>query len=248
MSSSERASTAADGSLDSFSGSGKERNRLSNSHSAIVFPSFLCDYMCLCKCTGIHRYKCKSKRIIRVSVVPRKYLQIRLVSKEDKRTFVLHSSAKWPLYMNDASPFIICIIFPIIQLCMGKNLTLQDTLIRCSSLKPDSWLSNAYAGLTLSSSVVLLSLHLSPINRASNKQHASHVCHNENTRRTYWWQWLTVEPLPFTCQATQSILFYWKMISIRDNSWIAYPCRDFCCFLRPMFSKCCAFIDLLLMI
>lgn len=183
MSSSEIASTAADGSLDSFSGSGKERNRFSNSHSAIVFPSLLCDYICSYKCTGIRRYKCKSKRIIRVSVVPRKYLQIMLVCKEDKRTVVLHSSAKWPLYGNDASPFIICIIFPIMQLCMGKNLTRQDTLIRLSSLKPDSYLSNAYAGLTLSSSVILISLHLSHINKASNRQLASHVCHSENTQK-----------------------------------------------------------------
>lgn len=91
MSSSEIASTAADGSLDSFSGSGKERNGFSNSHSAIVFPSLLCDYICSYKCMGIHRYKCQSKRIIHVSVVPRKYLQIMLVCKEDKRTVVLHS-------------------------------------------------------------------------------------------------------------------------------------------------------------
>lgn len=179
MSSSEIASTAADGSLDSFSGSGKERNRFSNSHSATVFPSLLCDYICSYKCAGIHRYKCKSKRIIHVSVVPRKYLQIMLVCKEDKRTVVLHSSAKWPLYGNDASPFIICIIFPIMQLCMGKNLTLQDTLIRLTSLKPDVCLSNAYAGLTLSSS----SLHPSHINKGSNRQLASHVCHSENTQK-----------------------------------------------------------------
>ena len=120
MSSSEIASTAADGSLDSFSGSGKERN--------LDFPIqtqqlyFLVYYVTLClyKGMGIHRHKCKSKRIIHVSAVPRKYLQIMLVSKEDKRTLVLYSSAKLPLYVNDASPFIICTIFPIMQLSSAK--------------------------------------------------------------------------------------------------------------------------------
>lgn len=69
------------------------------------------------------------------------------------------------------------------QLCMGKNLTLQDTLIRLSSFKPDVCLSNAYVGLTLSSSVILISLHLSHINKTSNRQHTSHICHSENTQK-----------------------------------------------------------------
>lgn len=108
-----------------------------------MFPTLLYESMCLCKYMSIHKYKCKyssppnHRWTVLVFVVPVKFIQIMLVSKGDKRTFVLHSSIKLPLYPKDVSPFIICIIFPIMQVCISK-MTLQDILNRLSSPKPDS--------------------------------------------------------------------------------------------------------------